>query len=124
MRSIVVIAALLAGVAVAMGAWAAHGAQHVLDTAAITELHTAVRYQFWHALALLAIVALSARLHTRWAVAAAWCFLAGAVAFSGSIYLLVLCSWHWLWPVTPTGGVLMILGWLLFAVAAWRGKHD
>jgi uncharacterized membrane protein YgdD (TMEM256/DUF423 family) len=47
---------------------------------------------------------------------AAWCFLAGVMLFSGSLYLLVLLDQRWLGAVTPVGGLLMVAGWFLLAV--------
>lgn len=121
-RMIIIIAALLAGSGVAMGAWTAHGLSAIYDHETISTLKTAVHYQLWQSLAGLVVVALMAHLSRSLAITSVWLMLAGVVAFSGSIYGLSLLNWRWLWPVTPMGGVLMIVGWAVFLVSAWRGK--
>src|SRR3546814_14932601 len=75
---------------------------------------TAVQYQMWHAVALVAIAALPMR---RTGLAAA-CLALGAGIFSGTLYVMALTGFRWLGMITPLGGILMIAGWLLLA---WRG---
>ena len=122
MRTFFVLGCLLAGVAVALGAFAAHGLRATLSSADLATFETGVRYQMYHALGLLAV----AGALTRWeeapaAVAAGWLFTAGIVLFSGSLYLLVLTGPRWLGAVTPFGGVAFLLGWGLLAWTAMRG---
>jgi uncharacterized membrane protein YgdD (TMEM256/DUF423 family) len=74
-----------------------------------------------HALALLAVAWAISRWPGRAAVASGWCFVAGTLIFSGSLYLLALTGMRGLGAITPVGGVLFLLGWLLLALAAWRG---
>jgi uncharacterized membrane protein YgdD (TMEM256/DUF423 family) len=83
--------------------------------------HTAARYQMIHALALLAVAWAISRWPGRAAVASGWCFVAGTLIFSGSLYLLALTGVRGLGAITPVGGVLFLCGWLLLALAAWRG---
>lgn len=105
-------AALLAATAVALGAFGAHGLEARLTPARLDTFQTAVRYQFFHALALLVLAGRPALRR-----GAAPFLSAGTVLFSGSLYLLV-ASDAGLWgAVAPVGGALMIVGWL---VAAWR----
>ncbi len=112
-------AALLA---VALGAFGAHGLKQVVDAAAVTIFDTGVRYQFYHALALLLLGLLVSPRASRRLVYAGYCFLAGIVFFSGSLYLLAIQDWlgvslRWLGPVTPLGGLLFIIGWVLFILS-------
>ena len=110
--------ALLAGMAVAAGAFGAHALRSRLGPSDLVTFETAARYQMYHALALLGIAALSARgIETG---ASGWLFLAGILLFSGSLYLLTLGGWRWMGAVTPLGGVAFIIGWLLLAWNGWR----
>ena len=113
------IGALLAGVAVALGAFGAHALRARLEPRDLEIFETAVRYQMYHALALLAVGWLISR-EAPGAGAAAWSFLIGMALFSGSLYLMVATGQRWLGAVTPLGGVAFLVGWLLLARAAWR----
>lgn len=109
--------ALLAGIAVAAGAFGAHGLRSRLAPADLVTFETAVRYQMYHALALLAVAGLLAR-GAALAGAAGWSFLAGIALFSGSLYLLTLAGQRWMGAVTPLGGLAFLVGWVLLAVSA------
>lgn len=112
--------AILTGVAVGLGAFGAHGMKAHYDAAALQTFETGVRYQMYHGLGLGLCGLLAER---GWRLrGAAWCLLGGVALFSGSLYGLVLAGWKWLGPVTPIGGVLFLLGWLLVALAAPRGN--
>jgi uncharacterized membrane protein YgdD (TMEM256/DUF423 family) len=78
-----------------------------------------VRYQLYHALALLAVGATAGRLPGGALAIAGWLFVAGTVVFSGSLYVLVLSGQRWLGAVTPLGGLALLAGWLVLAWAAW-----
>jgi len=80
-----------------------------------------VRYQMYHALALLLVGWAATRWSGAWAGAAGWLFLAGIVVFSGSLYVMTLTGARWLGAITPLGGLAFILGWLCLAVGAVRG---
>lgn len=109
--------ALLAGVGVALGAFGAHGLRTLLTPAELAWWQTGVSYQVWHGLALIAIGAAKLpRLGF-----AAWLMGAGALIFSGSLYLLALTGLRWVGAVTPVGGALMIAGWAALAWRSWRG---
>ncbi|MBK8978533.1 MAG: DUF423 domain-containing protein [Planctomycetes bacterium] len=109
------IAAVLGGIAVAAGAFGAHALKSTLNAADLAIWETAVRYQAWHALALLGIACLPRDLPR--AGVAALCMALGAIVFSGSLYALVLLDQRWLGAVTPLGGTAMIVGWVLLATA-------
>lgn len=113
--------ALFAFVAVGAGAFGAHGLKTRLDANMLAVFETAVRYQMYHALALLAV----AWAHTRWpgtlVTASGMLFVAGIIVFSGSLYLLSLSGIRWLGAITPLGGLAMLAGWLCLAWAAFKG---
>lgn len=109
--------ALLAAIAVALGAFGAHGLADVLTVERLATFETAVRYQMFHALGLLAVAALGQE-----AVRAAPWLLAGSLVFSGSLYLLVFTGAGWWGAVAPVGGLLQIAGWLILAAAVWRRR--
>lgn len=118
-RKFFITAALLGAVAVALGAFAAHGLRHRVDADMIAIWQTGVRYQFYHVFALLAAAWLSARLpDCKAARLAGWLFIAGIVLFSGSLYVLALSNMRWLGMITPFGGVAFIGGWLFLAAGA------
>lgn len=120
-RTFMLLAALLGGLAVALGAFGAHALASRLTADALATFETAVRYQFYHALALVAVVVAILRWPTaNLPVIAGWLFVAGIVIFSGSLYLLVFTGVRWLGAITPIGGVAFIAGWLCLALAAWR----
>jgi uncharacterized membrane protein YgdD (TMEM256/DUF423 family) len=81
---------------------------------------TAVRYHLTHALALLAVAWASERWPGASSTAAGWLFTAGIVIFSGSLYVMVLTGARWLGAVTPIGGLALIAGWCVLALAALR----
>jgi len=108
--------AVLAGLAVAAGAFAAHGLKGRLDPEMLAIFETGARYQMYHALALVAAAWAVARWPQSAAPLAAWLFLAGILIFSGSLYVLSVTGIRWLGAVTPIGGVAFLAGW---AVLAW-----
>jgi len=116
------IAAINGGLAVAAGAFGAHGLQGRIDAQALQVFETAARYQMYHALAL-AVAALMMRDAAAGpATTAAAFFLAGILLFSGSLYLLALTGTKALGIVTPFGGLCFLLGWGSLAFAALRLK--
>jgi uncharacterized membrane protein YgdD (TMEM256/DUF423 family) len=122
------IAALLGGVSVALGAFGAHGLPGFLKERGVDETEllrrlanweTAARYQMYHALALLAVFA-SAKAVTPLLNTAGWCWLVGTLIFSGCLFVLVVTGVKMLGAIVPIGGVLLIVGWVLLGVAALR----
>ena len=103
--------------AVALGAFAAHGLRTRLSPEMFNIFEVGVRYHMYHALALLAVAWASTRWPGGSITAAGWLFLAGTIIFSGSLYLLSLTGLRWLGAITPVGGLAFLLGWLLLA---WR----
>ncbi len=110
-------------VAVAMGAFAAHGSGAHLSEAALAWIETARDYGMVHALALLAVAALSARAPAgRWLALAGWAFLAGTLLFSGGLYLMALAGLGSLGPVVPAGGIAYLIGWAALLVHGLLGR--
>jgi uncharacterized membrane protein YgdD (TMEM256/DUF423 family) len=106
-----------AGMAVALGAFGAHGLRAMVTPEMLAVFETGARYQMYHALALVAIGLAFGRLQGRTAAAAAWLFVAGTVLFSGSLYVLTLTGTRWWGAVTPLGGVAFLAGWALLLTA-------
>ena len=114
-----------AGIAVAAGAFGAHGLKNTLPGEMLAIFETAVRYQMYHSLALVA---------TGWALngwngeksagfkIAGWSFIIGIILFSGSLYALSLTGVGMLGAITPLGGVAFITGWLMLAWSARKSK--
>lgn len=116
----VMVAAVIGGLSVGLGAFGAHGLKGKIDAEKLANFETAVRYQMYHALCLLAVAWFVGQHPSRWATASAWCFLIGVVFFSGSIYGLTFTSMRWLIPFTPAGGLLLILGWAFLGISALK----
>ena len=118
-RWVIALGAGFAMLAVMSGAFGAHRLKQVLDGHHLGIFETAVRYQMYHAIALLCIgvVAAMPQFCRRWLMFAAIAFLLGIALFSGSLYLLALSGSKWLGAITPLGGVAFILGWLALIVA-------
>ncbi len=96
---------------VAAGAFGAHLLKDRLTADLLDVFEIAVRYQMYHALALLAVGVIAARGSSAAATTAGWAFIGGIVVFSGSLYLLALTGQRWLGAVTPLGGLALLAGW-------------
>lgn len=119
-RRFLALGALSGGIAVALGAFAAHALKSRLDPQMLVTFETGARYQMYHALALLAVGLLAERNSDRLLTASGVLLLAGTVLFSGSLYALALTGMRGLGAITPFGGVAFLAGWLCLALAAWR----
>ncbi|MGI4744371.1 MAG: DUF423 domain-containing protein [Janthinobacterium lividum] len=120
-RLILQLAALLGGLTVAIGAFGAHGLRPMLEASGrFDTFETAVRYQFYHTLALLAVGVLAvARPELRGPLGTtAWLWLGGIVLFSGSLYILCFTGITKLGAVAPLGGLLLIAGWVRLLLLA------
>lgn len=113
-------AAILGGLSVILGAFGAHALTHVLDSAQQVIWETAVRYQMYHALALLGIAVMSQLQPGIWLSRAAVCMLVGVCLFSGSLYVLALTGIKLVGGVTPIGGICLIAGWISLLMGAIR----
>lgn len=135
-QSWLTIGAVLAGLAVAAGAFAAHGLDGYFSTkyagqerkvAGVTvpaaqkylaDFKTGAEYQMYHGLALIAVGLLAGTRPSRWLTIAGSAFAGGIVFFSGFLYALTLTGESWLGKIVPIGGVLFLVGWLALAIAA------
>lgn len=106
---------------VALGAFAAHGLKLDLYQAGIWE--TAVRYQFYHALALILVGVVFAKGISGHTIHSGLFFLIGVILFSGSLYAIVLTGHRWLGAITPLGGSFFLIGWALLIHDFWR-SHE
>jgi uncharacterized membrane protein YgdD (TMEM256/DUF423 family) len=118
-----IIGTVLAGLAVALGAFGAHGLKKVVSPENVAVYQTGVQYQMYHALALVLVGILSERILNSYLSYAGVLFVAGIVLFSGSLYLIVsLYAMNKTVPtavgiLTPIGGLLFILGWICLLVS-------
>lgn len=113
--------ALLAGLAVVTGAFAAHGLRGRVEERLLDVFQTGAQYHFYHALGL-CLVGLAAGQFgaNRLLGVSGWLMIVGIVLFSGSLYLLAITGVRWLGAITPLGGTAFIGAWFCLAVAAWR----
>lgn len=120
-RALVGAGALLGFLGVGAGAFGAHAIRQRVTPERLDNWKTAADYQLWHALATIASGLVAVRWASGAAAAAGWCFVAGVVVFSGSLYALALTGRRKLGAITPFGGVLFLVGWGFLVVAAIRG---
>jgi len=120
-KTFFVLGALFAALGVGLGAFGAHALRAALPAEGLAPFAIGVRYQMYHALALIAVAWASTEWPSSALTIAGWAFVAGIVIFSGSLYVLVLSGQRWLGAVTPIGGVSLIVGWVLLGWSAWRG---
>ena len=127
MKNIVLTIASLYGMtAIILGAFGAHAFKKFLPDEKLASFEVGVRYQMYHAIALLAI-GMYFQFDKSLERSAAWCLIAGTFVFSVSVYLLSFAD-HWganlkfLGPITPLGGLLMVVGWGLLAWIFMKGR--
>jgi uncharacterized membrane protein YgdD (TMEM256/DUF423 family) len=120
------VAAILGFLSVALGAFAAHALKEMVSDHAVATFETGVRYQFYHAFALLAVGILFQQFKSGLMVWAGRFFIAGVILFSGSLYALTMVQatvqpgYKWIGPITPLGGVCFLLGWLCMLIAFFK----
>jgi uncharacterized membrane protein YgdD (TMEM256/DUF423 family) len=117
-RTFLLIGALAGFTGVALGAFGAHALRARLSPEMLSVFETGVRYQMYHALAVIATGLIVARSGGWLFVTAGWLFTAGIILFSGSLYLLAFTGVTVLGAITPIGGVAFLLGWACLALAA------
>lgn len=122
-KTYLLIAAISGFLAVALGAFGAHGLRDKLSADLLAVYQTGVQYQFYHTFATL-VVALLLMLSPQ-SMALKWSgnlFAIGIVIFSGSLYVLALSGVRWLGAITPLGGLAFLAGWISLAIAAWSWR--
>jgi uncharacterized membrane protein YgdD (TMEM256/DUF423 family) len=117
-KTFLITAAIIGALSVALGAFGAHGLKDKLNEYTLGIFETAVRYQFYHVFALLAVGLLFQSYNNGWMLWSGRLFIAGMILFCGSLYLLTYFiannneSMKWLGAVTPFGGLCFIAGWI------------
>jgi uncharacterized membrane protein YgdD (TMEM256/DUF423 family) len=120
------IGSCLAGIAVILGAFGAHALKAKLEPDQLQVFETGVRYQMYHAFALIIVALLYDKFNQSILNYSGMLFISGIVFFSGSLYLLAsknllgIESWKFLGPITPLGGLCFIAGWLLLAISVFK----
>lgn len=112
----------LGATGVGLGAFAAHGLKQILSPELLQVWETAVRYQFYHTIVLLILFVLLQVKPIRGITLAAKLMITGILCFSGSLYLMTLTSIKLFGPITPLGGVFLIVGWLALFYAAFTNR--
>lgn len=116
-------AAILGALAVALGAFGAHGLKSKVNADTLQVFETAVKYQFWHVFALIVVSILFQHYSSNTLLWSGRCFIAGIILFSGSLYALTFFrvagneNMNWLGAITPLGGLSFIAGWILLAIS-------
>ncbi len=112
------LASLSGAIAVVLGAFGAHGLKGKVADNLLAAYQTGVHYQMFHTLALIGLALFIAKISvpSAWLTTTGYCWLVGMVLFSGSLYGLALGGGSWLGPITPMGGLLLIVGWISFSI--------
>jgi len=119
-RTFLLIGAVLGFLGVAGGAFGAHALRSRLSPEMLVVFETGVRYQMYHALAVLIVAAAAGQMgRAHLLVISGWSFVAGILLFSGSLYALALTGVGILGAITPLGGVLFLIGWISLAIFAF-----
>lgn len=115
-KAILLFASINGALAVMLGAFGAHGLKDKVSENLLSAWQTGIQYHFIHVLALLGLGIMMMRLTTISPLlnVSAYLWMAGIILFSGSLYGLTLGGPNWLGPITPLGGLLLIIGWLTF----------
>jgi uncharacterized membrane protein YgdD (TMEM256/DUF423 family) len=113
--------ALSGALGVMIGAFGAHGLKNKLTNEMLTIYKTGVEYHFYHTFALLVVGLIALRFQSGILSASGWSFALGILIFSGSLYALSISGIRVLGAITPIGGLLFIVGWIMLAVAISKG---
>jgi uncharacterized membrane protein YgdD (TMEM256/DUF423 family) len=118
MPQYIALGAILAALAVMLGAFGAHGLKSILDSGQMAVYQTAVQYHFYHALGLI-LIGVSG-LKSTMAMWSGCIMFLGILLFAGSLYLMTFTGMRWLGMITPIGGTAFIIAWGLLAYSAWK----
>jgi uncharacterized membrane protein YgdD (TMEM256/DUF423 family) len=127
-KKFIAIGSVLAAIAVALGAFGAHGLKKIVPAEAVQTFQTGVQYQMYHSLALILTGLLYEKCHQKFARIAGLLYLAGVILFSGSLYMLTYFNatetvgMEKFGLITPFGGIAFIAGWLFLFLAAMKAK--
>ena len=117
-KTFLLIGALAGFIGVTLGAFGAHALRSRLSPEMLAVFETGVRYQMYHAFAILIVGLMLGRMGGWLIATAGWLFTAGIVLFSGSLYLLAFTGVTGLGAITPIGGLTFLIGWACLAVAS------
>ena len=121
-KGFLITGSILGALAVALGAFGAHGLKKIVPPETISTFETGVRYQFYHCFALILVGILAEKFSSAWLNYAGYAFITGMLLFSGSLYILTLIKatgtvgLNGIGIVTPFGGLFLIAGWVCMAV--------
>ncbi|CAH0243159.1 hypothetical protein SRABI96_02983 [Peribacillus sp. Bi96] len=116
----IILGALNAFIAVALGAFGAHGLEGKIPDKYLETWQTAVQYQMFHAVGLLAIGLLAGKISSPLINWSGWLMLIGIILFSGSLFVLSVTQIKVLGAITPLGGVSFLVAWVLMIIAAYK----
>ncbi len=119
-KTFLAVGAISGFLSVAIGAFGAHSLKTKLTPDMLAIFETGVRYQMYHTLALFAVTWAMSRSYESLFALSGWFFILGTIVFSGSLYILALTSVKIWGAVTPAGGMLLLLGWLMFILGALK----
>ena len=127
-KKILVISSISGLLCVVLGAFGAHKLKELLPPDQLAVFETAVRYQFLHTFALIAVAILIYDHENKFLKRAAYAFITGIILFSGSLYLLstrslIGAEMNWLGPITPLGGLFFMIGWLMLLLFAVKKNN-
>lgn len=121
MKLFLIIGAILGFLAVALGAFGAHGLEGRLSEKAMANWGKAVDYQMFHTMAIIAVALLLAKFEgSGLLISSGWLFLAGIVLFSGSLYAYAFTGITSIAMITPIGGLSFLVGWILLGIGAMK----
>ncbi|MDW7613602.1 DUF423 domain-containing protein [Peribacillus simplex] len=120
MKLFIILGALNAFIAVALGAFGAHGLEGKIPDKYLEIWKTAVQYQMFHAVGLLVLGLLAGKISSPLISWSGWLMLIGIILFSGSLFVLSVTQIKVLGAVTPLGGVSFLVAWVLMAIAAYK----
>lgn len=120
-KKFLTIASVMMALAIAIGAFGAHGLKAIVSSSLLETFNTAVEYHFYNTLGLFAAsFIIYLKPDSKKAIIAAWLILAGMIIFSFSLYLLVILNMPVLGAITPIGGTLLIIAWLMLASSIYK----
>lgn len=117
MKFFLLIGVIYGFLAVALGAFGAHGLEGKISEKALTNWEKAVNYQMFHTMALFVVGLLMSKFESGQLVTAGWFFLVGVILFSGSLYLYATSGQKFLAMITPFGGIAFLIGWVFLGYA-------
>lgn len=122
-KTFLLISTLSGMIATGLGAFGAHALKTKLEGSGLLQTYqTAVSYQFYHTLALMAVALLMLKVQSQWLTLSGYSFIFGILLFSGSLFLMCFTGVRWLGAITPIGGLGFILGWAFLFWGVWKSS--